>query len=252
MASPPRRRREGRAASCVDPQPGHDPGTGSGGPPLGLDPSHQPTQLAHRPSSRSASVGWSNVGLHHGGVHPQLGPRSSLSWASLATSAAFSWPITSGPPRPTSLTSVVGCGTGRSSPRRQNRRHPIESPTPPAQALVAELLAVLEVQQPQQRVDRDRRAARRRSNSARHGAMNRSSSSRRRSGPARRAAAWPARAAAPPTRSGCLRVGLAQHHPPPAKSVTTMSFTHESDPDCRRFRSSTALLQPPKFRGKEN
>jgi hypothetical protein len=42
---------------------------------------------------------------------------------------------------------------------RQNRRQPIESLTSFAQALVAELVAVLEVQQPQQGVDRHRRAA---------------------------------------------------------------------------------------------
>jgi hypothetical protein len=58
-----------------------------------------------------------------------LRARSSLPWASLATSAAFNCSITSGPARPTSLTSVVGWGTGRSSPMRQNRRHPIESAT---------------------------------------------------------------------------------------------------------------------------
>jgi hypothetical protein len=55
--------------------------------------------------------------------------RSSLPWASLATKAAFSCSTTPGPARRTSLTRVVGCGTGRSRPMRQNRRQPSESLT---------------------------------------------------------------------------------------------------------------------------
>jgi hypothetical protein len=58
-----------------------------------------------------------------------LRQRSSLPAASLASSAALSWPITSGPARPTSLLSVVGCGTGWSSGMRANRRQEIESAT---------------------------------------------------------------------------------------------------------------------------
>jgi hypothetical protein len=58
-----------------------------------------------------------------------LRPRRSLSPASLPSNASLSWVIVPGPARPTSLTSVVGCGTGRSNGMRAKRRQVIESPT---------------------------------------------------------------------------------------------------------------------------
>jgi hypothetical protein len=57
-------------------------------------------------------------------------PRSSLASASLPRSIPLSCSIVSGvsgPARRTSLTSVVGCGTGWSRLMRQNRRQPIGS-----------------------------------------------------------------------------------------------------------------------------
>src|SRR4029453_14426379 len=94
-----------------------------------LDPPDQPAQLAHGLLPQIGVGGIVDVGLHHGVSPRSLPPPSSLPWASLATGAAFSSSITSGPARRTSLTSVVGCGTGRSRPMRQNRRQPIESLT---------------------------------------------------------------------------------------------------------------------------
>jgi len=58
-----------------------------------------------------------------------LRARSSLSAASLASSAVLRAAMVSGPQRRTSLLKVVGCGVGWSSGMRQNRRHEIESPT---------------------------------------------------------------------------------------------------------------------------
>jgi hypothetical protein len=85
-------------------------------------------------------------------------PRSSLSSHSLPGGAAFSCLITCGPARRTSLTSVG---------RVRHRPIPWDPAAPPrqrvgdlpAQALVAQPVAVFQVQQPQQRIDRDRRPA---------------------------------------------------------------------------------------------
>jgi hypothetical protein len=80
-------------------------------------------------SSRSASVGKSMSASTTVVSILSLRLRSSLSPASLPSSAWLSWPMTSGPARRTSLLKVVGCGTGCPKGMRQNLRQEIESVT---------------------------------------------------------------------------------------------------------------------------
>ena len=80
-------------------------------------------------SSRSASVGKSMSASTMVVSTRSLRARSSLSVASLPSSAVLSCSAAAVPQRRTSLLRVVGCGTGWSSGMRQNRRQAIESPT---------------------------------------------------------------------------------------------------------------------------
>ena len=76
IATPVRRRSVRASCFIRRPRPGHDRGTGSGWPPTGLDPPHQPTQLAHGLLQQVGVGRVVDVGLHHGGVDPQLaGPQ---------------------------------------------------------------------------------------------------------------------------------------------------------------------------------
>jgi hypothetical protein len=98
-----------------------------------------------------------DVGLDHGGVHPQLAPPQQLGRSQLGHQGG-----------------VELLDGGRAGPTHQldqrgrMRHRPVQAdtaePPPPdriadlgAQALVAKLGAVLQIQQPQQRVDRHRR-----------------------------------------------------------------------------------------------
>jgi hypothetical protein len=110
-----------RPASIAEPGPA--------GRPTALDPADQPTELADRTLQQIGVGRVVDVGLDHGGVDPQLGGPQQLALGELGTSAWLSCSMTSAPARPTSLTRVVGWGTGRSSPIRQNRRQEIESAT---------------------------------------------------------------------------------------------------------------------------
>jgi hypothetical protein len=67
--------------------------------------------------------------------------------------------IVSGRARRTSLTRVVGCGTGASSPDSAEPPPVDRIADLPAQTLIAKLVAVPQIQQPQQRLNRHRRAA---------------------------------------------------------------------------------------------
>ena len=100
-----------------------------GGRATPLNAADQPTQLADRVLEQVGVGGVVDIGLDHGGVDPQLPGPQQLVVAQLAEQRLVELVDDPGPQRPTSLTRVVGCGTGWSSGMRQNRRHEIESVT---------------------------------------------------------------------------------------------------------------------------
>jgi hypothetical protein len=69
------------------------------------------------------------VRADHGGVDAQLAAAQQLACGELGQQRGIQLLDDLGPARPTSLTRVVGWGTGWSRPMRQTRRHEIESLT---------------------------------------------------------------------------------------------------------------------------
>jgi hypothetical protein len=141
---------------------------------LGL--ADQPTRVRTARSSRSASVGWSMSASTTVVSILSLRQRRTLSPASFASSAALSCSIVLGPARPTS--------SGQGGRVRHGLVQADVAEPPPgdrvgdlaAQALVAKLVAMLEVQQPQQGLDRQRRAPQPGGKQRPQGVMKRSSS----------------------------------------------------------------------------
>jgi hypothetical protein len=85
IATPVRRRSV--RAGCLHPPPSRPaavPEPGPAGGPAALDAPHQPTDLAHG-LLQQVGVGWVvDVGLDHGGVHPQLAAPQQLVAGQLA------------------------------------------------------------------------------------------------------------------------------------------------------------------------
>jgi hypothetical protein len=126
---------------------------------MGLEASDQPTELSDRVLQQVGVGRVVDVGLHHGGVHPQLASPQQLAGGEFGHQGGVQ------------LLDRLRAGSAHQLDQRGGMGHrPVQADpaAPPpadrvtdflAQALIAELVAVLEVQQPQQGVDRDRWAA---------------------------------------------------------------------------------------------
>jgi hypothetical protein len=132
---------------------------GPGGRTPRLDPPHQPTELPDRVLQQVGVGREVNVGLHHGGVDPQLAGAQQLVGGQLAKQRTVE-PLDH--LRAGTVDQLDQGGRVRHRPLQPDPAKPAPADRVadlPAQGLVAELVAVFQVQQPQQRGDRDRRAA---------------------------------------------------------------------------------------------
>ena len=111
----------GRAAAVAE--------LSASGRPSFLDPPHQARHRAHRLFQQVRIFGMVDVGLDDGGVDPHFAAAHHLAFDQLAQQRLVQLLPASALSRPTSLISVIGCGTGLTRAIRQNRRQLSESVT---------------------------------------------------------------------------------------------------------------------------